>query len=76
MLNKFIERVSSERISDVVDAYEHAVLGLVPRSRYLIGFDANYVWIPIGFLPEWLGDLILDLAARDKPIPAALKKTQ
>jgi len=71
-----IDLVRSPRISNVVDAYEHALLGRFPRARYLVGYDARFLWIPIQWLPEWLGDWVLDVLSPNKAIPAALKKRQ
>jgi NAD(P)-dependent dehydrogenase (short-subunit alcohol dehydrogenase family) len=67
-------RIYSARVSDVVDAYEHALLGLFPRARYVVGNDARYLWLPLQALPEWLGDWIIDHMDMDKPVPAATKK--
>jgi NAD(P)-dependent dehydrogenase (short-subunit alcohol dehydrogenase family) len=69
-------RIASSRVSDVVDAYEHALLGRFPRARYLVGNDARFLWMPIQWLPEWLGDWVLERLNANKPIPAALKKRQ
>jgi NAD(P)-dependent dehydrogenase (short-subunit alcohol dehydrogenase family) len=69
-------RVTSTRVSDVVDAYEHAILGLHPRARYVVGNDARYLWLPVQALPECLGDWILDNLDRDKPVPAYLKQNR
>jgi len=62
----------SERLTDVVDAYEHALLGRFPRARYVVGTDSKYLWLPLQWLPEWLGDFILDKLI-SAPISAVLK---
>lgn len=67
-------RWASTRPSDVVDAYEHALLALFPRERYVVGRDARYVFIPIHSLPEWLGDWILRKLDSVRPSPAAVSK--
>jgi len=69
---KFHARIS-DRPMDVVDAYEEALLALMPRARYLIGADANYFWLPLQMLPERLGDWILEYLAKP-PIPASMKR--
>jgi NAD(P)-dependent dehydrogenase (short-subunit alcohol dehydrogenase family) len=61
-------QVASDRLTDVVDAYEHALLGRFPRARYLVGKDANYLFIPIQALPEWLGDWIYRMLESSRPI--------
>ena len=69
--------MTSTRLSDVLDAYEHALLGVYPRARYVVGKDARFLWLPIQALPEWLGDWILEsLSGKNRPIPAAVKKHQ
>jgi len=75
-LAKF-EDVSSPRVDDVVDAYQHALLGTYPRARYLVGFDAKFIWMPLQWMPEWLGDWLLTKFDPNQPLPAAaLKKEQ
>jgi NAD(P)-dependent dehydrogenase (short-subunit alcohol dehydrogenase family) len=76
MLKTFISGVISERISDVVDAYEHAVLGRFPRARYVVGRDAKLLWLPLQWLPEWLGDFVIDRMTKDKPTPRACRHGQ
>src|SRR6218665_1530859 len=72
-LGKFLS-IGSERLTDVVDAYEHALLGLFPRARYMVGRDAVFIYLPIQWLPEWLGDWIFAKLDPDLPLPAALTK--
>ena len=35
----------SKDIYKVLDAYEHALLARFPRTRYLVGYDARFVWM-------------------------------
>jgi len=75
-LSKF-DDMGSPRVDDVVDAYQHALLGTYPRARYLVGFDAKFIWMPLQYLPEWLGDWLLAKFDPKQPLPAAtLKKDQ
>jgi len=74
-LTKF-EAMSSPRVDDVVDAYHHALLGLFPRARYVVGKDAKFIWLPLQWMPEWLGDWILTKFDPNQPLPAALKKKE
>jgi len=71
-----LEKLTSSRVSDVLDAYEHALLGVRPRARYVVGNDARFFWLPIQAMPEWLGDWILEFMTKDTPIPAVIKKHQ
>jgi len=63
-------------IDDVVDAYEHALFGRYPRARYVVGRDAKFIYLPLQWLPEWLGDWILRKFDAKCPLPASLKKQQ
>lgn len=74
IIDEFIEKIASPRISDVVDAYEHALTGWWPRARYVVGKDAKFLWLPLQWMPEWLCDTILNKLNKNKPIPAVLKK--
>ena len=47
--------------------------GKYPRARYVVGKDAKFVWLPLQWLPEWLGDFLIDKLAKDKPIPRACR---
>ncbi len=68
-----LSNVMSDRISDVVDAYEHALCGRFPRARYVVGYDAN-ILIPIfEKLPEWAGDWLMAKLTGEDRIPAVLK---
>ncbi|CAH1247903.1 HSD17B6 [Branchiostoma lanceolatum] len=45
----------------VVHAMEHALCATHPRSRYVIGWDARLLFIPISWLPTDIGDMMLRL---------------
>lgn len=66
------ERSVATDLGPVVDAYEHALLGVYPRARYVVGFDAKYIFSPIALAPEWLGDWILR-RVNGAPLPYAVK---
>jgi|SRR6218665_922627 len=77
LLEKEIDKMldfASDRCSDVTDAYEHALFARFPRERYLVGFDAKYVFIPVQVLPEWLGDWILRVINPGPSLPVVGKK--
>jgi len=44
------------RIGDVIDAYEHALFGVFPRARYVVGKNSR-ILVFMQLLPEWLSDL-------------------
>jgi len=71
---KALLQMASDRLTDVVDAYEHALLGRFPRVRYLVGNDAKYLFVPVQALPEWLGDWIFRKFESGRPLPEAMKK--
>ncbi len=64
----------SNRISDVVDAYEHALCGRFPRARYVVGYDAEILILIFENLPEWAGDWIMAKLTGENRIPAVLRK--
>ena len=66
-----LSRISSDKISEVVDAYEHALLGRFPRARYLPGKDAVIFYRGLEKLPEWISDIALDFIFHI-PLPACL----
>eukprot|EP00058_Branchiostoma_floridae_P018241 XP_002603730.1 hypothetical protein BRAFLDRAFT_97460 [Branchiostoma floridae] len=57
----------------VVDAMEHALCATRPRSRYVVGWDAWLVFVPISWLPTDLGDLVLRVLS-PKITPACCRK--
>jgi len=72
-LGKFDE-IASSRMDRVVDAYQHALLGTYPRARYLVGFDAKFIWMPLQYMPEWLSDWLISKLDPNQPLPAATLK--
>ena len=69
---RLLELLQSERITDVVDAYEEGLLGRFPRARYPVGKDCFTFFLPLIALPEWLGDWFISMIA-NPPKPYALK---
>ena len=63
----------SEKVSEVVDAYEHALLSRFPRARYLVGMEAATIYRALDKCPEWLADLIMGILFK-RPLPACLSK--
>ncbi len=76
MLHQTMETAPCERISDVTDAYEHALCGRFPRARYVVGQSTKYTILILETLPEWLGDWLFSAMIKKKLniIPAVLKK--
>lgn len=46
------------QIGDVIDAYEHALFGVYPRARYVVGIDAKILMF-LQTLPEWFSDWVI-----------------
>jgi len=69
-------KIATYTTDSVVEAYEHALLGRFPRARYLVGRDAKFVYLPLQWLPEWLGDWLMRKFDPNCPLPAAVKKTR
>jgi len=63
------------RPSQVTDAITHALLGKHPQARYVVGNDAQYIFLQLVRMPEWLSDWILNLLG-PLPKPAILKGKQ
>nr|AAG44848.1 microsomal retinol dehydrogenase 2 [Branchiostoma floridae] len=58
----------------VVDAMEHALCATHPRSRYVVGWNARIMFVPISWLPTDLGDLAFRLVAPQMtPTPACCR---
>lgn len=69
---EFIQQIMiSSQLSSVVNAYEHALFGIFPRARYTVGKDLKYLFLPLQWLPEWLGDLMW---IKLMPEPAACRQ--
>ncbi|CAD5121795.1 DgyrCDS10270 [Dimorphilus gyrociliatus] len=49
---------ASNKIYEVVDAYEHAILSIWPKNRYAVGFTARYLMIPLCYIPTTISDYI------------------
>jgi len=76
-LKKFAYNVTAipfgNRMSHVTDTVVQALFSRYPRARYVVGNDANYAFIPVTQLPEWISDWIIDMVG-GCPVPAVMKK--
>ena len=57
------ERILSDRLYEVVNAYEHALLGMFPRARYAVGWDAKSLLFISNLMPEWYTDFMIRINA-------------
>ncbi|CAG5135600.1 unnamed protein product [Candidula unifasciata] len=55
---------TSSSLRPVIDAYTHAIVSRYPHTRYVVGTDARFVFIPLSYLPDWMSDLVLRLMAK------------
>ncbi|XP_041531356.1 17-beta-hydroxysteroid dehydrogenase type 6 [Microtus oregoni] len=62
--------MSNTNLNVVTDCMEHALTSTYPRTRYSAGWDAQFIFIPLSYLPTSLADYILT-RSRPKPAQAA-----
>ncbi|XP_042555102.1 17-beta-hydroxysteroid dehydrogenase type 6 [Dipodomys spectabilis] len=58
MVKKGLSNCSSD-LNLVTDCMEHAVTSAHPRTRYVAGWDAQFIFIPLSYWPTSLADYIL-----------------
>lgn len=46
--------VGSYNLDEVADAYLHAITAKCPKYRYICGWDARLMLVPLSFLPSCL----------------------
>lgn len=61
MLTGMVDTCASPHLYKVVDAIVHALTSQYPKSRYVVGWDANLLWIWVSRLPAGVGDALLNL---------------
>ncbi|XP_045168366.2 short-chain dehydrogenase/reductase family 9C member 7-like [Mercenaria mercenaria] len=57
--SKLLTTIMSPKINKVVEAYEHAVTSRFPKTRYVIGWDAQIPFRILWNLPEWMTGFIV-----------------
>lgn len=67
-------KVASKDTYKVVNAYHHALTARYPKTRYLVGIDANIIYPILWTIPDWITDILFAYAGLGKVKPAALKK--
>ncbi|CAJ0938319.1 unnamed protein product, partial [Mesorhabditis belari] len=63
----------SDDLNAVVDAYEHALLSRFPKSRYWVGLDTIFFYIPLATLPTFLQDWVITFQRKGSPIPLSMR---
>ena len=56
-----------------MDAYVHAITAQFPRLRYIVGYDAQFLIIPLCFVPTWIQDVAVRYLTK-VPVPASVMK--
>ncbi|KAL2081430.1 hypothetical protein ACEWY4_023283 [Coilia grayii] len=51
----------SSDISKVTSCMQHALTARHPRTRYSAGWDAKLFWIPLSYLPAFVGDFFINV---------------
>jgi len=74
MLTGMVDTCASPHLYKVVDSIVHALTSRFPKSRYVVGWDANLLWVWVSRLPAGVGDAILNLLG-DKAQPHACAVT-
>ena len=61
MLKGMVDTCASPHLYKVVDSIAHALTSQYPQTRYVIGWDANLLWIWVSRLPAGVGDALLNM---------------
>jgi len=48
--------IRMNRVEHVVESMTHALTSCYPRIRYVVGWDAKLIYIPLSILPDFVGD--------------------
>ncbi|XP_043931511.1 dehydrogenase/reductase SDR family member 9-like [Protopterus annectens] len=54
---KHRESLFKDDLSPVVKCMEHAMIAKYPRTRYSVGSDAAFLWLPLSYMPSVLQDI-------------------
>ncbi|XP_018424054.1 PREDICTED: dehydrogenase/reductase SDR family member 9 [Nanorana parkeri] len=54
-----LNQIRTADLSIVVWCMEHALTSQHPRTRYSVGTDANYLWIPLSYMPTFVQDFVI-----------------
>ncbi|KAI6199396.1 hypothetical protein M3Y96_00622600 [Aphelenchoides besseyi] len=64
-----VNRIANPDLSEVVNAYVHAISSPRPKTRYVCGIDARFIFIPLSFMPSALQDIILNFLPKLQFMP-------
>lgn len=54
-----LEKHCMQHLCLVTDCMEHALTACHPRTRYLPGWDAKFIYLPMSYLPTFLVDALI-----------------
>ena len=64
---------TSSNLSLVIDAYKHALFAKYPCNRYVVGWDAKFLYLPLSWLPfpilAWILPFAQKVAGLSEPVP-------
>ncbi|KAI6207325.1 hypothetical protein M3Y99_01847400 [Aphelenchoides fujianensis] len=64
-----VDRMANPDLTEVVNAYVHAISAPRPKTRYVCGWDARFLFIPLSFFPSGIQDVILNFLPRLQFMP-------
>eukprot|EP00057_Strongylocentrotus_purpuratus_P013670 XP_011668144.1 PREDICTED: retinol dehydrogenase 3 [Strongylocentrotus purpuratus] len=56
-----LDNRTSTKLHLVSDAMEHALFSRWPKTRYGVGWDAKYIWIPLSYIPNIISDHLISM---------------
>lgn len=56
MCDQQMSKLADGDLMKVVNSMEHAVSAVHPRTRYTVGWDAKFLWLPLSYMPSWISD--------------------
>lgn len=59
-----VTKGTSSNVNLVVKAYVHALTAVSPRTRYSVGYDATYLYIPLSYMPSFVLDWMFGLGVK------------
>lgn len=58
-LKQKLNHIRNNDLSVVIWCMEHALTSQHPRTRYSVGTDASFLWIPLSYMPTFIQDFVI-----------------
>uniref|UniRef100_UPI0037E7DF4A dehydrogenase/reductase SDR family member 9 isoform X1 n=2 Tax=Semicossyphus pulcher TaxID=241346 RepID=UPI0037E7DF4A len=71
MCEERINTLADRNLMKVVSSMEHAISAVHPRTRYTVGWDAKFIWLPFSYMPSFICDRFL-YKSSPRPIVSVL----